>query len=300
MIAIRINGGLGNQMLQYAAARSLSITGGYGMLIDTYQLDLKNFGNEETERSFELAIFERCRVLPRFRIKLVDCLAGLPSLQRQTYASLAGRCFPLSGYTCYEGYRTTDIAGFYALPDWTYLRGHYFSEQFFAPVAVEIREDFQFPKVRDRENGRLLEEIATRSTVAIHVRRTDYLQAANRNFAGVCDLDYYQRAVTVMETHLNHPSYYVFSDDPDWVAANLPVPRDRSHVVRHNTGTNAYEDMRLMASCDHQIIANSTFSWWAAWLNLHPRKMVIAPARWYMKYTGPSEDIIVPQGWLRI
>lgn len=288
-------------MLQYAAARALSLERGTTVRPDTYQLDFGIFGTQETRRAYSLSLFPALQKLAKFRYPLVEAIAPFSFLREHVYLSLAKRCFPGARLHCFDGFRTHDVAGFFRLPDRSYLTGYYFSERFFAPWEVEIRRDFAFPLVSDRRNIELLSAIADRISVALHVRRTDYLAAASANLATVCDLDYYHRGIGYFEDLLEGKAhYFVFSDDPVWARNHLPLPPGRFTVVDHNTGDRAIEDMRLMSACDHQLIANSTFSWWGAWLNDHTDKVVVAPKSWYRNYTGPSEDLIVPGGWVRV
>nr|VFK65587.1 MAG: Glycosyl transferase family 11 [Candidatus Kentron sp. TUN] len=134
----------------------------------------------------------------------------------------------------------------------------------------------------------------------MHIRRGDYVSDKEANtLIGTCSLDYYQRAVRLLQERIeSNPRFYVFSDDPDWVQANLRLD-GQMHIVRHNNTDTNFEDLRLMSACSHHIIANSTFSWWGAWLNPSPQKIVIAPARWFKSDKLDDRDLI-PSSWLRI
>jgi hypothetical protein len=119
-----------------------------------------------------------------------------------------------------------------------------------------------------------------------------------RAFHGVCDLAYYEKAIQLIEKKVAHPTYFIFSDDPAWVKANIRS-KHKTVYISHNQGRDAHEDIRLMSQCRHNIIANSSFSWWGSWLNNSPNKIVIAPKTWYLDRSANTRDLI-PNSWVRI
>ena len=144
----------------------------------------------------------------------------------------------------------------------------------------------------------MLDRIHSCNAVSVHVRRGDYVSVAEtRERHGTCSLDYYQAGFEHIAARIADPVIFVFSDDPAWVQANLKFPSPTIYVT-HNVGKQNYEDLRLMSACRHFIIANSTFSWWGAWLGEGAGKIVIAPKRWGNK---PDEmDDPVPEVWVRL
>jgi hypothetical protein len=174
--------------------------------------------------------------------------------------------------------------------------GGWHSERYFPAVLNELRVTYKFPEPSDLVNMRTLTELSGCESVAVHVRRGDYLNPENRpRFAGVCGPDYYTSAIRLLETKLPHPKFYVFSDDIAWVKKTLAIPK--ATYVCHNALDDSWRDMHLMSTCKHQIIANSTFSWWAAWLNPNPEKIVICPNR----FTSDVDSVdIFPEAWIRI
>lgn len=133
-------------------------------------------------------------------------------------------------------------------------------------------------------------------TVSIHIRRGDYLsQQFSAGFGNCCPLAYYREAIHYMKTYLDDITFVLFSDDMDWVKMNLPL--DNAIYVDHNHGVDSWQDMYLMSMCQHNIIANSTFSWWGAWLNDNTDKIVIAPKRWW---SSIENDDVVPESWIRM
>ena len=138
--------------------------------------------------------------------------------------------------------------------------------------------------------------ISQTNSVSLHIRRGDYVSNQKTNQThGTCDLDYYQRCITEIEKEVENPYFFVFSDEIEWVKENLKINHPAEYVDQ-NTGDKSYEDMRLMSQCKHNVIANSSFSWWGAWLNSYPDKIVFAPKRWFASDKHNTKDLI-PEGW---
>jgi hypothetical protein len=186
------------------------------------------------------------------------------------------------------------------IPDGVFLSGYWQSEKYFSDAIGVIRDTFAFRRPPSGLNNSLATQIAAQNATAIslHVRRGDYVhKAAVSQTHGSCSLSYYDAAVRHMASHVKTPHFYVFSDDTDWVRANLNMPFP--HVfVEHNRGSASYEDMRLMSLCRHHIIANSSFSWWGAWLNADPEKIVVAPDKWFNN-ENVVEDLFLSD-WVRL
>jgi hypothetical protein len=131
------------------------------------------------------------------------------------------------------------------------------------------------------------------------VRRGDYVtNSESFNFHGTCDIQYYKEAICKTNALIESPMYYIFSDDTDWVLHNFNFISN-FQIINHNTGDNSFEDLRLMMACKHNIIANSTFSWWAAWLNNYSSKIIVAPKKWFNNDIANSK-LILPPNWFRI
>lgn len=152
-----------------------------------------------------------------------------------------------------------------------------------------------FPKL-DPYNLELAKLITAKESVSLHIRRGDYLTAENSIFQNICTPTYYKNAVSYMNSNVVNPYYFIFSNDIEWCKNNLNL--DNITFVDWNIGVNSYKDMQLMSLCKHNIIANSSFSWWGAWLNNNPNKVVCVPKRWYNnKATVYGE---CPDSWVRI
>lgn len=287
MIIVRIYGGLGNQLFQYAAGRSLSLKTGMPLA-----LDLRHYTREK-EHGYALAPFALADVPVA-----ASALPPLPG--KQVLASALWRLMRRQPQRVRERNLGFDpsIAAISA-PAW--LDGYFQSERYFADYAQTIRAELTPAAPPDAENARWLDEIkANDRAVSLHVRRGDYVR--NASFAalhGSCTPQYYERALEhILRQTGVEPIIYAFSDDPDWVRENLRLPAE-IRVVGHNDASRNFEDLRLMSACSHHIIANSSFSWWGAWLNPSLEKCVVAPARWFADPNTVNPDIWA-DGWTRI
>ena len=292
MILVQILGGLGNQMFQFAAAYALALRCGVPC-----KVDLRDFGPNNPRR-YELDRFvgapqaatpdELPQPPGRWRSRAIRLAArcGLPSLLRERGRFVES---PISSYD----------DRFAALKDPVYLSGYYQSERYFQEAADEIRHIYTFRETPSGKNAALIARIVAGNSVSVHVRRGDYVSDPKTNrYHGTCEADYYARAVGLIASKVREPEFFVFSDDPDWAEANLTFPGP-STFVAHNTGDAASEDMRLMSICGHHVIANSSFSWWGAWLNPSAGKIVVAPQRWFRGGAHDTRDLI-PSSWVRL
>ena len=185
----------------------------------------------------------------------------------------------------------------YAYP-FLYFKGFYQSERFFKDVEGEVRQAFAFDLNKaNAECQTLARQIQENPhAVSLHVRRGDYMEPKfYKRYGTVCSQAYFQRAVEMMLAQVPQAHFYIFSDDVEWVQQNLRLPR--ATVVSCNRGADSWQDMMLMSLCRHNIICNSTFSWWGAWLNANPEKRVIAPSRWLADVDMPY---IIPETWIKV
>ena len=185
----------------------------------------------------------------------------------------------------------------YAYP-FLYFKGFYQSERFFKDVEGEVRQAFAFDMSKaNAESQTLARQIQENPhAVSLHVRRGDYMEPKfYKRYGTVCSQAYFQRAVEMMLAQVPQAHFYIFSDDVEWVKQNLRLPR--ATVVSCNRGADSWQDMMLMSLCRHNIICNSTFSWWGAWLNANPEKRVIAPSRWLADVDMPY---IIPETWIKV
>jgi hypothetical protein len=279
MIVARVRGGLGNQLFQYAAGLALAGQHNTALKLDLY------YYKKHPYRKFEL---------DRFKIPLVHAsteeihtFTGSNPVtrylnKRENYFHCP-RVFSQPHYHYYED--------FFQLPSPLYLNGYWQSEKYFATVVKQVREFYQ-PQTIDTVNLRLIEKLKRVESVSLHVRIGDYSTAAYNSFFGGLTSAYYQQAIQFIKQRISSAVFFVFSDDIEWCKKNLQL--ENVNYVDHNRGDNSYNDLVLMSHCKHNIMANSSFSWWGAWLNQNPSKVVVAPREWFRQKYLDNKDVIYP------
>lgn len=293
-IITRIKGGIGNQLFCYAAARRLALANNAELVIDDttgfvrdrlyhrrYMLDQFSIPVRKASPAARLQPFERYR-------------RGLAKLINQS------RPFHKRSYLEQEGIAFDHRLLDFKVNGTVYLDGYWQSELYFNDVANVIRQDLRIVPPSDETNRCLAEEIQSSYSVAVHVRWFENPdESALHNVA----VDYYRRAVAMLEERYSSPRYFVFSDDPDAARSKLTLPESRTTFVSHNwRDENAYADLWLMSQCRHFITANSTFSWWGAWLGEREGAIVICPSFTIGKghITAWNFAGQIPDRWLKI
>jgi len=294
MILAKLRGGLSNQMFQYAAARRLAHRHGTELRLDVSWYDDIPAG--ATPRVFELGAFDI-----RGTIATADDLIGTNGVRNtpwpQMPVALWRKLRPRFRFVAERQLRFDESV--LALPDGVCLFGYWVSEKYFKDVEPLIRAEFTVKQPIDGDNARLAAQMQATSSVSLHVRRGDYVESAHVNrIHGTCTPEYYAAAVGHIASRVPDPRFFVFSDDLEWVRRHLPLPHPAEYVA-HNRGARSYEDLRLMSRCKHHVIANSGFSWWGAWLNPRPDKIVCAPRAWFADPSYDSADVI-PESWVTL
>jgi hypothetical protein len=292
MIISNLLGGLGNQMFQYAAGRALSLERGQPL-----HLDISRFADYRLHQGFELQRVFYCPVdvANAAEVRRILGWQGAP-LIRRVLARPALAAFRREGFVVEPHFHYWP--GIRDVPQDCYLLGYWQSEKYFRNVTAEIRVDFTFNAELASRNAELAEQISQVNAVSLHVRRGDYAQDPKTNDThGLCSLEYYRAAIQYVADRLEQPYFFIFSDDMAWVKTNLKIDFQRRYID-HNRGAESYNDMRLMSLCQHHIIANSSFSWWAAWLNPCATKMVVAPKRWFAN--AKNIDDLIPETWVSL
>ena len=290
MIISQIVGGLGNQMFQYAAARALSLHRGTSL-----RLDVSKFSNYKLHQGFELNRIFSCSAKIATKSDMLRVLGWqYPSLVQRILSRQQMSIFRHSGGLIVEpGFKYWP--GIRQVKDDSYLTGYWQSEKYFQNEASAIRTDFTFKQLLSKRNAALAEKIANVNSISLHVRRGDYANDAKTAAVhGLCSTDFYSAAIKYICARVESPYLYVFSDDMDWVKKNL-ITGVKTEYIDHNRGPESHNDMRLMSLCCHHIIANSSFSWWGAWLNPSPQKLVLAPKRWFVAQTDTGD--LFPERW---
>ncbi len=279
-------------MFQYAAGRALALTNYQSLL-----LDLSDFTGYRLHHGFELSrVFSlvATKAEPSTTHELLgwrENYLARKILRRRQFSWLRGEKFVVEPHFNYW----PDIVN---VNGDCYLYGYWQSERYFKAFEAIIRQDFIFREPLQEQNAELALDMATKQAVSLHIRRGDYVSdSKNHNIMSVCDLEYYRLAINYIATQVEQPVFYLFSDDMAWVKQSLPMEFPCVYV-EHNSGAESYKDMQLMSLCRHHIIANSSFSWWGAWLNAKPEKIVIAPKHWFRN--GNDDADLIPDEWIRL
>ena len=296
MIVVKLQGGLGNQMFQYAIGRKLSL------LRNTYlKLDIFHYFEEQTEektlRNFELKLFNINAEIANKNDILIARGQNKITPYRKLF-NLNERYKPYyKQQTIIEKNQNFD-ADIAKCKSNCYLKGFWQTEKYFSDIRPILLEDFKFRIQPDHTNSEIIKKINASNSVSIHLRRGDYVTNKHyNNVHFVLDKEYIYTAISYIKSKIEKPFFFFFSDDLDYVKANFSNC-ENTFQVDVNTKA-AYNDMRLMSLCKHNIIANSSFSWWGAWLNSNPDKIVIAPEKWY-KTDNIKTDDLIPGTWIKL
>jgi hypothetical protein len=296
MIIVMLTGGLGNQMFQYAAARRLAHVTGQDLKLDHRWFSWRSAA--KTPRCYELGVFAL-----KAEAASAEESRWLRGGEASRSPKLVKRILAVVGYKAPASYRKEMYFQFdphvLQITGDAYLDGYWQSEKYFSDTEQIIRSDFRLKAEPHEGNAEILTEIQSCESVSIHFRRGDYVtNPQSAACHGILPLSYYQAALEVLQKQLVKPRLFVFSDDLPWVREHLRTDLPLCYVEGNGT-KSAAEDLRLMSACRHHIIANSSFSWWGAWLGTNPEKIVVAPDAWFSTHDINTSDLI-PESWLRI
>ncbi len=272
MKIVNIIGGIGNQMFQYAFALSLK----HIYPNEEVMLDITHFKGYALHNGFEIEK-NFGSLLPYAKGKdLVKLTYYAPNYKVSRVLR------KLLGYRKTE-YKEPRLFTFWqeALDKkgGCYYEGSWQNEKYFKEIESLIREAFTFKQPLEEKNKDLLNQIISTESVSIHVRRGDYLK--DPTYEGICDLPYYENSIAYIKERVENPHFYIFSNDAKWCEENIAPLCENYTVIDWNGGKKSWADMLLMSKCNHNIIAHSSFSWWAAWLNNHKDKIVVSPRGWF-------------------
>lgn len=298
MIVLRLRGGLGNQLFQFAAAKSLAEHHQSELKLDLY------YYSKHPYRKFELDKFNL--ELQYATRKEVHNFTGSNPIQRylnkrENYL----QCPAIFAQPHYHFY-----PDFFSLPHPLYLSGYFQSEKYFKPLRDKLVQWYTPRTPLDTVNVKMAEAMSAAESVGVHVRKGDYVASQYTSFFGSLSKEYYTSAIQQVQNNISNPVFFILSDDVSWCKSNLNFP-DSSVYVDHNMGEDSYKDLILMSHCRHNIIANSSFSWWGAWLNQNTSKVVIAPKQWFRKdyFDGKNPvypvrqyntNDLIPEGWIQL
>jgi Glycosyl transferase family 11 len=282
MVLVKLSGGLGNQMFQYAMGRHLSVLNNSELLLDTRSLEYEL--KVVSKRDYELSNF------PNLQAKIAD-KNQLPfdilPIKLRKYLILKYNLFSKIGkykYIFEKNYLFD--SHFLELRGNLFLIGYWVMEPYFLEIRDRLLQDFATPPAFFKLFEELINDINTTDSVCLHIRRGDYL-----NVGWALDMKYYDNAINAIAQKITTPKFYIFSDDIDWVKQNFDYVKKYSHqFIELTDNERNINEFRLMQLCKHFIMANSTFSWWASWLNTNPNKMILYPDRWnLMDYLTDNE-----------
>ena len=289
MIIVQLKGGFGNQLFQYAAALSLGKYHNVPVKVDISLLNIPD-ALIGTTRAFDLlSIQHSIEVASKAETnavkgnKLMQYLQKfLPHYKRNIYKEVA---FNYDQHFLETGNKI-------------YLKGYRQSEKYFESITNEIKKIFSIKEELIKDASNVALPIQSENSISIHIRRGDYTNAAMLEYHGVQGIEYYNQAISFIKEKIANPKFYVFSDNINWVQENLNL-NEEAHLITVDESPTSITDFYLMSCCKHNIIANSTFSWWAAYLNPNPDKLIIAPKRWFNKANYDTKDLI-PSSWIQL
>ena len=290
VVVVNIIGGLGNQMFQFVFYEKLKT------LFPTVKIDISSFygyKNYYNPNGYEL---EKV-----FGLELpIASLREVKKLKADSWNKLRRIREKVFGYPDSIFYQPNSSTYINDFRDNVHYRGVWMNLKYFPEDYNLIQDKLQFKIILDKTNGHCLEEMKSRNSVSVHIRRGDY--TSNPQYGSICSEKYYRLAIERIEEEIEEPFFYFFSDDPEWVKTNYSLPNMK--VVDWNNRENSFIDMYLMSEAKHNIIANSTFSWWGAFLNKNPNKRVIGPNFWFKSEADLGEPItanaIMDNRWIRI
>lgn len=278
MIEINLKGGLGNQMFQYSTGRRLSIKYKTDLVLNTeYFL---NIPHGDVPRKYQLDIFNIDK-----NIKIKETISPTKKLFQKIFSKLLCENIQIS------------IASFLLqIGSSAHLNGYFQSEKYFKDIRDILLKEFTLTKELGEEAKKIKSILEKSEGVAVNIRRGDYLRPDYMKIYGTCDMEYYNKSIEYIKNKVKNPLFCVFSDDPEWVKKEFKMD---NAIFAGNDIMKDYEQMYLMTICKHNIIANSSFAWWGAWLNQNKNKIVIGPKKWLVNKTSDELDIL-PSEWIKI
>ncbi len=274
MDVVRISDGLGNQMFQYAFARKWNITTGHRVYLDTRFINNEDLFAKGRNPQLKGKLAERKYGLAHFKTALPEADKDILSCCENLYKWFGQ--FKVETENFYDAIYQNRIK----VP--TYYQGYFFDLRYYDDIRMLLQREFSL-REKIKLPYELKKTLNRENTVSVHIRRGDFLKL-NRDISGS---GYYERAFAYMEERLASPFYLIFSDDMEWVKDNMDIPGQKCYVSGMEFAD--YEELTIMKHCKHNIIANSTFSYWAAYLNANKGKIVVCPKRW--------RTATIPESW---
>lgn len=286
MTIIKLKGGLGNQLFQYALGRSIALV-------------------HHKQVKFDLSWFDR---FPQRKYKLgnlntrVEVATKTEIIALRQWKRKDGKRYLPLNFFRKKGALHIEEAGYFFHPETlnsvedSYLDGNWQSEKYFKDIAKIIHEEIALKEKTNENFEQLAQNIRGSDSISLHIRRGDYATAKVQRILKLCSTKYYHEAINLMKNKVQNPTFFVFSDDTEWVKGNVKTNAPTVFVTDGNL--KDYEELILMSKCKHNITANSSFSWWGAWLNDNQNKIIITPKEWFNDKSKNMKDLI-PKSWIK-
>ena len=297
MIVVKLMGGLGNQMFQYAFAKSLAIKNNTNVKVDLSFLLDRSPRENFIFREYDLTVFDLFVEVIKQNEKEIFC-----EVRRN---SIFKRFFPTK-YEEQTKYLTEEQFSFdqsnLLYSKNIYLDGYWQSEKYFKEIEADIRKDFRVKSDLSFFEEEMNSLIQSRNSVCVNFRRTDFVHLQNSaETHGASEMDYYEKAIEIIAEKVENPHFFIFSDDIEWCRENVAWNYPLTFVGHEFKGEKFASYLLLMCNCKHFIIPNSTFAWWAAWLSESKKKIVIAPRIWFKDQALQEQSgDIIPSDWIRL
>ncbi len=292
MIVVKLQGGLGNQMFQYACAKMLATKYGVPLNLDLEFLLDRTPRENFVFRNYDLDIFT-------VRPSIISEEDKNKLLQKPS--NFIQRLTKIKYNTFVEKQFNFDEAVMTIGPN-TYLDGYFQSEKYFVHIKDEIKKEFTFKQEFSELENSLYNEIKSKNAICVNFRRADYINLqASADMHGVVEMDFYRNSIQQLASKVDNPTFYVFSDDISWCQQNFSIDYPCTFVDYRFKGEKFASYFQLMIACKHFIIPNSTFAWWAAWLSETTETIVITPRKWFANQAMQAQATdIIPERWIKM
>ncbi len=285
MIVVKFNGGLGNQLFQYAFGRALQLKYNDSLAIDVEEFR-RSYGHVPRHYSLEpFNLPDDVKVLPVKDSKSLLFFKVFHKVNRTLNSNMA-RLFNIYWWRSpvYKDFGIKDTKG-----KKCYFYGYWQSERYFADYKDKIKQELKVKTPITEECLPYAEQIENSNSVCLHIRRGDFVKEGQI----ICDVNFYDKGIQYIDQRVKDARYFIFTNDEKWVKDNIHLPKDSTFV---EIADPDYEVLRLMYKCKHFVISNSSYSWWAQYLSDNPNKIVIAPSKWSLVW--PNERSIYLDSWI--
>jgi len=300
MVFIYMNGGIGNLLFKYAAGLGLATKLNVPLKLDKSYYHEKHYAGDKLNDFFDIPSF--ANILENiFNISTIESTeTEMAFFRHSLFRKVLERLKPYYKRRIFREQRFSYDPNFFKANPNVLIKGYWQSEKYFSHVTSLVKKELTFKKSIQEKNKSFVDRLNQGVSVSLHLRLGDYLShPVSKKIHGALPIEYYQRSVNHLQATINERiQFYIFSDDIEWAKNNLHISADVTFIDNSFNLTDA-DEMYLMSQCKHNIIANSSFSWWAAWLNDNPEKIVIAPQKWFNDGIRDTQDLI-PEKWLKI